>query len=221
MFIAFEGLEGVGKSTQAHKFVPWLATRLPHEMQGVYTRAPGGTFVGEKLRSIFLSKEYPMSEATEDLIALANLVDIQDKIVSQCNSRFFAVCDRFDGSFFAYSYARWEGNIPSWIEHTANCLIHPPDISFYLKLHTTDGTARARNRNKGSPKLLAEDKYDNRDDKYYELVRKGFEQYWMIEPVHTDIFVIDAEGSEEEVHKRIVGAFRNWMLTNNRWERLS
>ena len=53
-FITFEGLDGVGKSTQLEN----LATHLRERgIEVITTREPGGTALGEKLRTVLLSSD--------------------------------------------------------------------------------------------------------------------------------------------------------------------
>src|SRR5690554_804073 len=79
LFIAFEGGEGSGKSTQSRLLAGWF------EAQGrsvVLTRQPGGTDVGATLRSILLSPETgDLAPRTEALIYLADKAEHAAKVV--------------------------------------------------------------------------------------------------------------------------------------------
>ena len=63
-FITFEGLDGVGKSTQLENLAGWLRER---GIDVVTTPEPGGTAIGQKLRGVLLSSR------TEGLSPLAEL----------------------------------------------------------------------------------------------------------------------------------------------------
>ena len=63
-FITFEGLDGVGKSTQLKNLAAWLRRR---DVDVIVTPEPGGTAIGQKLRSVLLSSR------TQGLSPLAEL----------------------------------------------------------------------------------------------------------------------------------------------------
>lgn len=68
-FITIEGIEGVGKSTQISAIVDTLRT-LGKKV--ILTREPGGTELGEAIRHLLLSTEYPpMNQRTELLLMFA------------------------------------------------------------------------------------------------------------------------------------------------------
>ncbi|MEK9720138.1 MAG: dTMP kinase, partial [Quisquiliibacterium sp.] len=62
-FITFEGIDGAGKSTH----IDWYAERLrARGIRAITTREPGGSELGEKLRTLLLSQ--PMTVETETLL---------------------------------------------------------------------------------------------------------------------------------------------------------
>lgn len=99
MFVTFEGIDGSGKSTQARR----LAEALEAEGRDVVlTREPGGTELGERLRSLVLHGEAvaPWTEAALFAAARAQLVA---EVVRPALARGAAVlCDRFLDSSLAY-----------------------------------------------------------------------------------------------------------------------
>ena len=97
-FISFEGIDGAGKSTQH----AWLVDRLRAQgRQVVATREPGGTPLGEKLRSLLLAE--PMHLETEALLMFAarreHLVQVIEPALARGD---WVVCDRFTDSTVAY-----------------------------------------------------------------------------------------------------------------------
>src|SRR5579864_9192728 len=98
-FITFEGPEGSGKSTQSHR----LKTRL--NLSGVLTtREPGGTDLGEQIRTTLLSARRllvsPWSEALLFTAARAQLVE--EVIRPRLAADQVVICDRFSDSTLAY-----------------------------------------------------------------------------------------------------------------------
>jgi dTMP kinase len=99
MFVTFEGVDGSGKSTQARL----LAERLREEgREVVLTREPGGTALGEEVRSLLLQGEQiaPWAEAALFAAARAQLVD---EVIRPALARGAdVVSDRYLDSSLAY-----------------------------------------------------------------------------------------------------------------------
>ena len=97
-FITFEGIDGAGKSTH----LPWLAGRI--EAAGhaiVATREPGGTPIGEALRSLILRE--PMTHDSEALLMFAARREHLDRVIRPALARGeWVLCDRFTDATYAY-----------------------------------------------------------------------------------------------------------------------
>jgi dTMP kinase len=97
-FISFEGIDGAGKSTQHAWMVDYLR-RQGHVV--VATREPGGTAVGEKLRTLLLSDA--MHLETEALLMFAARREHVAQVIAPALARGeWVVCDRFVDASFAY-----------------------------------------------------------------------------------------------------------------------
>lgn len=95
VFIAFEGGEASGKSTQADR----LAARL----DAVLTREPGGTPIGEQIRSLLLDPAGDVEARTEALLmAAARAQHVHDVIEPALAAGRHVVTDRFTASSLAY-----------------------------------------------------------------------------------------------------------------------
>ena len=106
LFITFEGIDGSGKSTQIRRLRDFLETN-GHSVELI--REPGGTSIGEKIRSLLLDKSNgEMSFETELLLYEAARAQIvNEKIVPSIRAGKVVVCDRFFDSTTAYQgYAR-------------------------------------------------------------------------------------------------------------------
>src|SRR5690606_20494820 len=97
-FITLEGLDGAGKSTH----IDWLVEYLrSHGMQVVSTREPGGTVLGEQLRTAVLTE--PMHLKTETLLMFAARCEhIETVIKPALADGQWVVCDRFTDATYAY-----------------------------------------------------------------------------------------------------------------------
>jgi dTMP kinase len=100
-FISIEGVEGVGKSTQIEAVMNVLQQQ---QIDAVLTREPGGTELGEAIRALLLSKDYPpMSHRTELLLMYAARAEhVDHKIRPLLSDGKWVVSDRFADASFAY-----------------------------------------------------------------------------------------------------------------------
>lgn len=97
LFVAFEGGEGSGKSTAAQAVAEKLRAD-GHEV--VLCREPGGTDAGEEVRRLLHMDLTPRAELFAFLVARAELVE---RIIRPALIRGeIVICDRFEGSTFAY-----------------------------------------------------------------------------------------------------------------------
>lgn len=101
LFIAFEGIDGCGKSTQLAR----AAARLAGEGHTVVsTREPGGTAIAEKIREILIAPENgEMRNECELLLYLAARAQhVREKIAPALEKGAIVLCDRFQLATFAY-----------------------------------------------------------------------------------------------------------------------
>ncbi|HEY5161670.1 MAG TPA: dTMP kinase, partial [Terriglobales bacterium] len=101
IFITFEGLDGCGKSTQLER----LAAELRSEgIDVLTTREPGGTAIGERIRSILLDSATsgltPMAELA--LMFASRAQQLEELIVPTLERGAWVLCDRFTDSSEAY-----------------------------------------------------------------------------------------------------------------------
>ena len=88
--ITFEGIEGVGKSTQINLVMAWLKTK---GFSTKLLREPGSTDFGEKIRELLLSKESNISDNTELLLMFAARSEMINTHLLNA-SEDFILCDR-------------------------------------------------------------------------------------------------------------------------------
>ena len=100
-FITLEGIDGCGKSTQAHKLVDFLRARGQNPL---LVREPGGTNISEAIRALLLdpaNKE--MTPVCELLLLEAARAQLVDELIRPAlEGGRIVICDRFYDSTFAY-----------------------------------------------------------------------------------------------------------------------
>lgn len=184
LFIAFEGGDGAGKSTQAAA----VQARLKAAGHAVLrTREPGGTPIGEKLRSLVLDHGHGEIDArTEALIfAASRAAHVQQVIVPALERGEIVLCDRFIDSSVAYQGAGRELGIAAvrdinlWA--TASLL---PDVTVLLDVAPDDGRDR---RLAGE---AAEDRLESEPDDFHGRIRAAFLELAAARP--DEYLVLDA-----------------------------
>lgn len=187
--ISFEGIEGVGKSTQ----IKMLDEHL--KLKGLSTeilREPGSTVTGEKIREILLNSDEDLSSETELLLMFSARAQlIKEKIINSSND--FILFDRFFDASSAYQgYGRGLSLklINNLIEFT-KCPI--PDITFLLDISVDEGFKRKTNDTK--------DRIESSGNTFFENVRQG---YLDLSKNNNRIKVLDAQKPINDLHQEIV-----------------
>ena len=188
LFITLEGPDGSGKSTQTEFLKKYFADR---NLPCIFTREPGGTAIGEKLRSIILDKEnQEMCDMTETLLyAAARAQHVQELIKPSLEAGRIVVCDRFIDSSIAYQgYGRNLGDAVRIINELAvsGCM---PDVTFLLELSPEIGKSR-----------IGEENRDRLEGEKLEFHDKVYAGYREIAKIYPERFVeIDAGKNIEEI----------------------
>ena len=149
VFIAFEGGEGAGKSTQASILHDAL------RREGYCTtllREPGSTSLGDYLRE-YLIGERPVSALAELLLFEASRAQLMtERIEPLLNNGAVVIADRFAGSTIAYQgYGRGvDLERIGWLNDLATGGLYP-DLTILLDIDPPEGLKRA-NRRKQEPR---------------------------------------------------------------------
>ncbi len=193
IFITLEGPDGSGKSTQIQYLREYFdETGIPC----VFTREPGGTSIGEKLRGIILDKDNSeMSSMTEALLYAASRAQhVEELIKPALAAGKVVVCDRFIDSSIAYQgYGRDLGESVRIINELAvdGCM---PDVTFLLALSPEEGKSR----------IGGEENQDRLEQEKIEFHNKVYEGYRKLAQMYPQRFVeIDAGGDRESVRREI------------------
>lgn len=193
-FVTFEGGEGAGKTTLIQKLEKELIQR---QVPYLVTREPGGTFLGEKIRSLLLDRTEPISAYAELALFLASRAEhVEKKILPALNESKIVLCDRFNDSSVVYQgFARDLGMMQ--VASTAHFLSHSlkPDLTFYLDIDPEIGLSRVVKRGKA-------DAFEQEDLSFHQKIREGYLTLCQMEPDR--ICKIDASKSSEEVYQEVL-----------------
>jgi len=183
--ITFEGIEGVGKSTQINLTKEWLENK---GYSVTLLREPGSTKFGEKIREILLSKDSDISFETELLLMFAARSEMIKYLVQDA-AEDFILCDRYYHASIAYQgYGR--GLSLDLIDSLINGINCPkPELTIIYDLDVKLGFARKSNDVK--------DRIESSGLEFFERVRKGYIALAKSEP---EIHLIDANTTEQSIH---------------------
>ena len=150
LFIAFEGSDGSGKSTQAQL----LAQRLRlADLDVLLTREPGGTDLGERLRTLMLQERSlpDLRPRVQTLLMLAARAQhVAERIRPWLRSGGVVICDRFTGSTLAYQGAGFGLQSTALEEFNRFATFGVrPDATVLLDLDVQLGLARSFNQRGG------------------------------------------------------------------------
>ncbi|MFJ6456833.1 dTMP kinase [Paenarthrobacter sp. NPDC091669] len=196
LFIAFEGGDGAGKSTQAARLADALQSR---GLSVLRTREPGGTPIGEKLRSLVLDHGHGTIDArTEALMfAAARAAHASQVIRPALAEGTVVITDRYIDSSVAYQGAGRglgaEGvlTLNQWATHGLR-----PDLTVLLDVDPSDGRRR---RTAGD---AAEDRLESEPDAFHSAIRQAFLE--LAEATPSSYLVLPANSDMETLAAQIL-----------------
>ncbi len=166
VFITFEGVEGSGKSTQAELLVRHLESR---GVETAFSREPGGTPIGERIRDILLDvSSGAMDARTELFLYLASRSQhVREKILPALESGVVVVLDRYAASSVAYQGAgrRLGMQLVARLNKLATAAL-VPDLTFLVDVPIEVGMKRKRD--------AALDRLERERIEFHEGVRAGY-----------------------------------------------
>ena len=173
--ISFEGIEGVGKSTQ----IELLKKFLENNSKSVEVfREPGSTLSGEKIRDILLDDQYELSSKTELLLMFSARSELVNKKINNSTADYLLLDRFFDASLAYQGYGR---NLSiELINKLVDFIDCPsPDLSFLIDISVEEGFARKIN-----------DKIDRIESSGYDFFNKVRNGYLEIAKNNEDRFII-------------------------------
>lgn len=189
LLITFEGPEGSGKTTLIEGLEAELAD---HGCEAVVLREPGGTNIGERIRSVLLdlSSRGMCAEAELLLMEASRAQLVREKILPALEAGLIVLCDRFADASVAYQgFGRGLGApvVNQFNEFATGGL--EPDLTFFCLLPPEEGRARLEGRQT--------DRLDRESLEFHERVYEGYQALAASGP--SRIMVLDATRSPAEI----------------------
>ncbi len=204
-FLALEGIEGSGKTTQVAR----LDQRVRASGHNVVTtKEPGGTLLGDRIRAILLDPHEEGMDPLAELFlyAAARRQHVVELIRPTLERGAVVICDRFTDATLAYQgFGRLLEldrlrQINAWSTDGLR-----PDLTIILDVAESFGLERARARNAAAD-LHHESRFEGEDLRFHRRVREGYLALAEAEPER--YAVVDASGAVEEVFARMIDALR-------------
>jgi dTMP kinase len=190
LFVTFEGIDRSGKTTQARMLCDALGERA------VAVREPGGTPVGERVRSILKDPAVEMGPQAEALLFAAARAELVERVIRPAlESGLVVVSDRFLDSSLAYQgEARGLGvdevaRVNEWAIGGLK-----PDLTFLLALSTDDAAARGAEA----------DRFESEGAGLQRRVHDAYERMADAEPARWRR--VPADRAPDEVHADVLAA---------------
>ena len=192
-FITLDGIDGSGKTTQLNVIKEWFnAKKLPV----VFTREPGGTLLGEKLRELLLDPSSNISLRTETLLMFAaRQQHLEDVILPALRQGIHVVSDRFTDATFAYQgggrglslldIAQLEQWVQGDIRPNLTIIL---DVPLEVSMQRIEGSRQ-------------KDRFEQEQAAFFQRVRQVYLQRAAQDPKH--YAVINSDGDKEKTQSAI------------------
>ena len=190
MFIAFEGIDGSGKTTQAKLLVQHLND---NGIPAIYTKEPGGWEGGEQMREFLLHGDV-RGKTTELMVFFADRSEHVARVIEPAlKEGKVVVCDRYVDSTIAYQCFGRNHDL-SLIQQLIDLTKIPkPDLTVYCDISVEQAMKRREQR--GAADRIEQEKVD-----FFNRVKQGFD---FAAAQNTEKYVVDATRSIEEQSRHI------------------
>ena len=203
-FITIEGQDGAGKSTNLAVLEQCLQEQ---NIDFIKTREPGGTALGESIRSLVLnSNDQQFGAQAELLLIFAARAQHLSEVIKPALARgVWVVCDRFSDATYAYQGAGRELDVQAiaWLERYVQDDLQP-DLTLLLDLPVQMGENRAGQRS-------APDRFELQQQSFKQRVRQCYLE--RAKQYSARIKVIDASQSIEQVAEQINHTMQQFLPT--------
>ena len=193
VLITLEGIDGTGKSTLLAGLQPLLA-----DLDPVYTREPGATWVGEAVRRAIAEQIDPVCEAT--LFVADHAAHLATVVRPALAEHRLVISDRYSDSRFAYQSVTLAGVIPEpeqWLRAMHDGWSIVPDKTFLLVIPVDDALARLSTKS-------GREHFERRE--VLEKVQNRYLEFAKAEPGR--FVIVDALLDKDEVARFVADAIR-------------
>jgi len=207
-FIAFEGIEGSGKSYQSKKLYRKLKKK---GFKIIITREPGGTINAERIRKLLLEDYFKKKtikqfhKLTDTLLYLAARNEhIKNTIKPAIQKKKIIICDRFIDSTLAYQVYGKRVNINLINTIHKNILDNiKPDLTFIMKCKISNAMKRLNKRkNKNRYDKFSKKFYSNVQSAFIKIANKNKSKYIIIDNSEND------QSTEKIIFNKFLTKFR-------------
>jgi dTMP kinase len=193
LLITLEGIDGSGKSTLHSALQESLA-----DLEPVFTREPGATWVGESVRRAIAEQIDPVTEAT--LFVADHAAHLAKIIRPALKENKLVISDRYSDSRYAYQAVTLKGVIPQpekWLRAMHNGWSILPDKTFLCVLPVDEALARLKPQNR-------REHFENRD--ILENVQHNYLRFAADDP--SRFVIVDAMKEKEEIATFVADSIR-------------
>ncbi|WP_068466497.1 dTMP kinase [Candidatus Protochlamydia phocaeensis] len=217
-FITIEGGEGSGKSTLLNQLADYF---VQQGYEVVKTREPGGSKLGETIRSLVLQRDASLQigdQAELLLFLAARSQHIEELIKPALQAGKIVICDRFNDSTIAYQGAA-RGLDSRYVQRFCQlvCGEIEPELTLFLDVDPEIGLKRTQKLDKeqaGSGQL---DRIESEKLDFHLRVQEAFRAAARREPFR--MYCINANRSQADVFKEAVRAVDELIILPTRKER--
>jgi len=193
LLVTIEGIDGSGKST----LLTALKSRLA-DLDPVFTREPGATWVGEAVRRAIAEQIDPVTEAT--LFVADHAAHLATLVRPALAERKLVISDRYSDSRYAYQSVTLKGVVPdpeAWLRAMHDGWSIIPDRTFLLVLSIDDALDRLSDKS-------GREHFEKCE--VLEAVQNNYLSYARCEP--SRFVIIDAAKEREEIAQFVAGSIR-------------
>ncbi|SPE21982.1 Thymidylate kinase [Burkholderiales bacterium] len=198
-FITFEGVDGAGKSTQIEALAQTLRQ---HRVAVVRTREPGGTPLGEALRTIMLGQA--MDPLTESLLMFAARREHVAQVIEPALAGSqWVLCDRFTDASYAYQGAG--RGVPADRLDVLAGWVHgrlQPDLTVLVDIDPDQARQRRA-------QVRAADRFETESAAFFQAVRSAYLARAAAEPAR--FLVVDGGAPAPVVTSKILERLSQWL----------
>ena len=205
LLVTIEGIDGSGKSTLLTALKSQLA-----DLDPIFTREPGATWVGEAVRRAIAEQIDPITEAS--LFVADHAAHLSTLVRPALSKGRLVISDRYSDSRFAYQSVTLKGVVPDpegWLRAMHNGWTIVPDRTFLLVLYIDDALARLADKS-------GREHFEKRE--VLEAVQNNYLAYARAEP--SRFVIVDAALEKEVISKFVADAIRQILQSSKSHRRL-